>query len=34
MAAAVLTDMCWQQLVADDAVNHRADVALRKPVDR
>jgi hypothetical protein len=25
----VLTDMRWQQLVTDDAVNHRADVAFR-----
>ena len=29
----VLSDVRRQQLVADDAVDHRADVALRQPID-
>ena len=30
----VVPDICWQQFVADDAVNHRGDIALCQPIDR
>ena len=28
----VLPEVCWQNLVADDQVNHGVDIALRQPI--
>src|SRR5215472_76529 len=30
----VVPDVCWQQFVADDAINHCADIALCQPINR
>src|SRR5262245_14743744 len=30
----VVPDVCWQQFVADDTVDHRTDIALCQPINR